>query len=170
MEDASYLEQIEVSEPTEQLNTLRDMIIRNNKTGFQFNSSTTSRYFRVYFKRPIRIAVVQILTPRSNVKQIRLSYLDKNNQTIKDSALQGWQINYVSQLDRANNSLDKLCPNIDFHGIRVDILQTDSSSSVASNATLKIFVRTCNGIGGRIRKFKTEKFLTKIHIYFSSFI
>ncbi|CAF4894723.1 unnamed protein product [Rotaria sp. Silwood1] len=150
MQDPSYLERVEISEATEQLNTLHDMIVRNNKTGFQFNPSTTSRYFRIYFKKPIPIALVQVLTPRSNVKQIRLSYFDHYNQTIKNSALQGWQVNHVSQFGRENNSLDKLCPNFLFHGIRVDLLQTDSSSSLVHNATLKVHIRTCDGTGGRI--------------------
>ncbi|CAF4275432.1 unnamed protein product, partial [Rotaria sp. Silwood2] len=150
MQDPNYLERIEVSETSEQLNTLHDMIIHNNKTGFQFNPSITSRYFRVYFKKPIPIALVQVLTPRSNVKQIRLSYFDHYNQTIKNPALQGWQVNHVSQFGRENNSLDKLCPNFLFHGIRVDLLQTDSSSSLVHNATLKVHIRTCDGIGGRI--------------------
>ncbi|CAF0925338.1 unnamed protein product [Rotaria sordida] len=151
MRDSNYLGRIEVSETSEQLNTLRDMIIRNNKTGFQFNPSATPGYFRVYFKKPISIALVQILTPQSNVKQIRLSYLDHNNQTIKNPALQGWQVNHVSQLGRENNSLDKLCPNFLFHGIQVDLLQTDPSSSLVHNATLKVYIRTCDGTGGRIR-------------------
>ena len=153
MQDSSYLERIEISEANEQLNTLHDMIVRNNETGFYFNLSTRSRYFRVYFKIPIHIALVQILTPRSNVKQIRLSYFDEYNRTIKDWKLHGWRINYISQFGRENNSLDKLCPNFLFHGIRVDILQTDATSLSAYNVTLKVYVRTCAGIGGRIRKF-----------------
>lgn len=152
MQDRNYVEHIEVSEPSEQLNTLHDMMVRNNKTGFQFNPSTTSHYFRVYFKVPIHIALVQVLTPRSNVKQVRLSYFDEYNQTIKMQTLQGWQVNHISQFGRENNSLDKLCPNFSFHGIRVDMLQTDSPSSAVHNATLKVYVRTCDGVGGRIRK------------------
>jgi hypothetical protein len=160
MQDSSYLDQIEVSEATEQLNTLHDMIVRNNKTGFQFSPSTKSRYFRVFFKIPIPIARVQILTPRSNVEQIRLSYFDEKNQTIKNHDLQNWQINYVSQFDRANNTLDKLCPNFPFHGIRVDILQPNSSFALVYNATLKVFIRPCLGTGAPTRMFK-RKFIKK---------
>ncbi|CAF4215767.1 unnamed protein product, partial [Rotaria magnacalcarata] len=150
MQDSSYLERIDVSETTEQLNTLHDMIIRNNKTGFQFNPSTRSQYFRVYFKKQIHIGLVQVLTPRSNVQQIRLSYFDEYNQTIHSSELQGWQINYISQFARENNALDKICPNFMFYGIQVDLLQTDPSNSPAHNATLRIHVRNCDGVGGRI--------------------
>jgi hypothetical protein len=152
MQDPSYLERIEVSEPSEQLNTLQAMIIRNNQTGFQFNSSTTLRSFRVYFKMEIPIARVQILTPRSNVKQIRLSYFDDFNRTIKAPEFQDWQINYISQYGRENNSLDKLCPTFQFRGIRVDILHTDNSSEIAHNATLRVFIRPCHGLAGYLRK------------------
>jgi hypothetical protein len=151
MQDSSYLDYMEVSEPTQQLNTTHDMIVRNNKTGFQFLSST-SRYFRVYFKIPINIALVEILTPRSNVKQIRLSYFDEFNKTLKDPAFQQWPINYISEYGRENNSLNKLCPNLPYRGIRVEILQTDSATALPHNVTLKVFVRNCEGVGGRIRK------------------
>ncbi len=154
-QDLTYFDRFEVSESSQQLDTLKAMIVRNNKTGFEF-SSTTDRYFRVYFKEPINIALVQVLTPRSNVKQIRLSYFDDFNRTITDKSLQEWPINYVSQEGRENNSLDKLCQNIAFRGIQVNILQTEPASSLAFNATLKIFVRHCEGIGGRIRKYCTE--------------
>jgi len=153
MQDANYFDRIEVSEPTEQLSTLHDMIITNNKTGFQFYPSTTLRYFRVYFKTTIPIALVQILTPRSNVKQIRLSYFDENNQTIRNYGLQDWQINYISQYGRENNSLEKLCPDFPFRGIRVDILEPNSSSVTAYNVTLKVFIRPCLG-GKRMLKKK----------------
>jgi hypothetical protein len=154
MQDSTYLNAIEVSEKSEQLNSLHDMIVRNNKTGFQFNSSTSLRSFRVFFKNSIPIAKVEILTPRSNVKQIRLSYFDEYNQTIKDIQLQDWQINYISQYGRINNTLDKLCPSFQFRGIRVDILQTDPSASAAHNATLRVFIRNCEGIGGQRRMFR----------------
>ncbi|CAF3672957.1 unnamed protein product, partial [Rotaria socialis] len=121
-----------------------------NKTGFQFNASAGSQYFRVYFKKQIHIGLVQVLTPRSNVKQIRLSYFDEYNQIIKNSELQGWPINYISPFGRKNNALDKLCPNFMFYGIQVDLLQTDPSNSPVHNATLTIHVRNCDGVGGRI--------------------
>jgi hypothetical protein len=152
MQDSKYINQIEVSERSEQVNNTLSMMIQNNKTGFRFNPSSKLRYFRVYFKIPITIALVQILTPRSNVEQIRLSYFDEFNRTIQDDALQKWQINYISDFGRENNSIDKLCPNFLFRGIRVDILQPDAASSIVNNATLKVFIRTCVGPGGIIRK------------------
>jgi hypothetical protein len=156
MQDSSYLDRIEVSDQNSQLNNLHDMIIRNNKTGFQFNLSPTLRYFRVFFKIPISIALVQILTPRSNVKQIRLSYINQYNQTIKNPQLQDWQINYISDFGRENNSLDKLCPSFPFSGIQVDILQPDSLSQLVHNATLKVFIRNCEGVGGQKRMLKIK--------------
>jgi hypothetical protein len=153
MQDSSYLDAIEVSEPSQQLTKLRDMVKRNNKTGFQFLPTTKSRYFRVFFKSAISVALVEVVTPRSNVKQIRLSYFDEYNQTIKDSVLQGWQVNHISEFGRENNSLDKLCPNFSYRGIRVDILQTESSTASPFNVTLNVYARTCAGVGGRIRKF-----------------
>ncbi|CAF1225499.1 unnamed protein product, partial [Adineta ricciae] len=163
MQDPTYLQRIEVSEASEQLGTLREMIIRNNKTGFQFNPSSTSRSIRVYFKKAIHIGLVQIVTPRSNVKQIRLSYLDENNQTIKNPSFQNWAINYVSEYGRENNSLDKLCPSIPFNGIRVEILQTDSTP-VALNVTLKVFVRICDGEGGRRSLCHESNILTRDNV------
>jgi hypothetical protein len=154
MQDSTYLDGIEVSDKSEQLSSLHDMIVRNNKTGFQFNLSTSLRYFRVFFKTPIPIAKVQILTPRSNVEQIRLSYFDEYNQTIKDTQLQDWRINYISQYGLINNTLDKLCPSFHFHGIQVDILQTDPPSAAVHNATLRVFIRNCQGVGGQIRMFR----------------
>lgn len=148
MQDSSYLERIEVSEISEQLSGLHDMILRNNKTGFQFNPSTASPSFRVYFKKPIHIALVEVLTPRSNVKKIQLSYFNQYNTAIKRPDLQGWEVNHISEFGRENNALDKLCPDFSFYGIRVDLLQTDSPSSLINNATLKVYVRYCNGIGG----------------------
>lgn len=166
MQDASYLDRIEVTDPTQQLPTLHEMIIQNNKTGFQFNPTPPSslRSFRVYFKMPIPIALVQILTPRSNVKQIRLSYFDQNNQTIKNRDFQDWQINYISQYGRENNSLDKLCPDFKFKGIRVDLLPTNFSSVIAYNTTLKVFIRPCQGLNGPIRMLK------RILKYYNRFI
>jgi hypothetical protein len=152
MQDLMYINRIEVSDTTQQLNTTLDMMIRNNKTGFQFNPTSSSRYFRVYFNIPIHIALVQILTPRSNVKQIRLSYFDAQNRTIQDDALQNWPVNYLSQFGRENNSLDKLCPDFHFHGIRVEIVQAAAGSLTVNNATLKVFVRNCQGAGGVRRK------------------
>ena len=157
MQDSTYLDRIEISEPSEQLSTLRGMILRNNRTGFQFSPASAARFLRVIFKNPIPIALVQVLTPRSNVTQIRLSYFDDNNQTIKDSTLKGWQVNHISELGRANNSIDKLCPNFLFRGIRVDILQTDPSSVSTSNVTLHVYIRNCNGMGGRIRKCERSR-------------
>lgn len=146
MQDSSYLDRIEVSEISQQLNSLREMIIRNNQTGFQFNPSNTLRYFRIYFKYTIPIARVQILTPKSNVKQLRLSYFDENNQTIRNENLQNWQINHISDYGRENNTLDKLCPNFKFRGIQVDILPVDvTSTTIANNVTLKVFTRPCKG-------------------------
>ena len=157
MQDSTYLDRIEISEPSEQLSTLRGMVLRNNRTGFQFSPASAARFLRVIFKNPIPIALVQVLTPRSNVTQIRLSYFDDDNQTIKDSTLKGWQVNHISELGRANNSIDKLCPNFLFRGIRVDILQTDPSSVSTSNVTLHVYIRNCNGMGGRIRKCKRSR-------------
>lgn len=146
MQDGSYLDRIEVSDSTQQLPTLHEMIVKNNQTGFQFNSSTSSRYFRIYFKVPIPIALVQVLTPRSNVKQIRLSYFDDNNEQIKNRDFQGWKINHISHYGRENNSLDKLCPDFKFRGIRVDLLPKDFSSIPAYNTTLKVYIRPCQGL------------------------
>lgn len=151
MQDSNYLDRIEVSETSEQLSSLRAMIIRNNRTGFQFNPSTSLRFFRVFLKDPIPIARVEVLTPRSNVQQIRLSYFDDNNQIIKNSQFQDWQINHVSQLARPNNTLDKLCPDFPYRGIRVDILQTNPLVALANNVTLRVFIRNCQGVGGRKR-------------------
>ena len=154
MQDSSYLERIEVSETREQLGSLREMIIRNNRTGFQFNPSTSLRFFRVILKESIPIARVELITPRSNVQQIRLSYFDDNNQTIKNPQFQDWQINHISQYTRPNNTLDKLCPDFTYRGIRVDILQTNPPAALANNATLRVFIRNCQGVGGRKRMLK----------------
>lgn len=145
MQDASYLDRIEVSDASQQLASLHEMIVRNNQTGFQFNSSTSLRFFRIYFKYTIPIARVELLTPRSNVKQIRLSYFDDYNQTIRNPNLQNWQVKHISDYGRVNNTLDKLCPSFPFRGIQVDILPTDWSATVATNATIKVFVRPCKG-------------------------
>lgn len=172
MQDSTYLDRIEISEPSEQLSTLLSMMLRNNGTGFKFSLASAARFLRVFFKNPISIALVQVLTPKSNVTQIRLSYFDENNQTINDSTLQGWQVNHVSELGRENNSIDKLCPNFLFRGIRVDILQPDPSPVSANNVTLHVYVRNCGGIGGRIRKCHTRDraviFLSS-PLYFCSF-
>lgn len=152
MQDSKYLNRIEVSEASEQLNNVRGMILRNNQTGFRFNPSISLRYFRVILKDPIPIARVDVLTPRSNVQQIRLSYFDDNNQTIKNSRLQDWQINHLSQIGRENNTLDKLCPDVTFRGIRIDLLQPTVQ---LNNVTLKVWIRNCQGVGGRKRMFQT---------------
>lgn len=147
MEDSSYLKWIEVNEPTEQLNTLGDMMRRNNRTGFQFSLDTKPRCLKIGFKNPItNIARVEILTPRSNTKQIRLSYFDEKNQTIKDGNLQSWPIHHISDFGRDDNRLDKLCPNFPIHGIRIDIMQTDDASKPPSNVTVKAYIRSCPGI------------------------
>jgi len=146
MQDSSYLDAIEVSEVGQQLNSLHDMIIRNNQTGFQFNPTATLKSFRIYFKYTIPIARVQILTPKSNVKQLRLSYFNQQNETIKNSNLQNWQINHISDYGRENNTLDKLCPDFKFRGVQVDLLSLDPLSPfIANNVTLKIFIRPCKG-------------------------
>ena len=98
------------------------------------------------------IARVGVLTPRSNARQIRMSYFDENNQTIKDPDLQNWPVNHVSELGKANNTLDKLCANFTYHGITVDILQTNGSDIAPLNVTLSVEVRTCEGAGGQMRK------------------
>lgn len=151
MQDSTYLDRVEVSDTNEQLNSLREMILRNNQTGFRFNPSTSLRYFRVILKNPIPIARVDVLTPRSNVQQIRLSYFDDKFQTIKNPQLQDWQINHVSQLSRENNTLDKLCPDVQFRGIRVDLLQANPPLAMINNATLRVWIRNCEGVGGRKR-------------------
>ena len=154
MQDSSYLSEIEVSETSQQLPKLRDMMLRNNQTGFEFLATTRSRFLRVSFKDLMNnIARIEVLTPRSNVKQIRVSYFDDFKQTIKESTLQDWPMNYISDFGKENNTLDKLCPNFLYRGIRVDILQTDSSIAAPHNVSLKIYVRTCGGPGGRTRKF-----------------
>jgi hypothetical protein len=165
MQDSTYLDAIEVSEKSQQLNNLHDMIVRNNKTGFLFNPSTTLRSFRVFLKTWVPIAKVQIITPRSNVQQIRLSYFDEYNQTIKNVRLQDWQVNYISEYGQVNNTLDRLCPDFQYRGIQVDILQTNPADSAAHNATLKVFIRNCVGVGGQIRKFKLNRMRNKISLF-----
>lgn len=152
MRDSSYVRRFEVSEPKEQQTNLLAMMKQNHKTGFTFPASSFVQHFRVFFTQQIYIAMVQVITPRSNVKQIRLSYLNENNETIKSVELQNWPVQHISDVGRVNNTLDKLCPNFPYYGIRVDLLQTDSNAGVANNATLKVFVRQCQGPGGRIRK------------------
>jgi len=165
MQDASYLDAIEVSETSQQLSTLHDMILKNNKTGFEFNPPPPLQYIRVYFKYPLPIAGVEILTPRSNVKQISLSYFDKQNQTIEDANLQNWSITYISQYGRENNSIDRLCPNVLIHGIQVDILHTDLPFTIAHNVTLRVFIRPCEG-KGMLKKKRKKISKRKISFFF----
>lgn len=153
MEESIYLQWIEVSEQTQQLPTLRGMIQRNNKTGFQFVKNSKLPHIKVAFKdRLNNIARVDVLTPRSNVKQIQLSYFDDNNQTIKDPSLQHWSIHHISDFQKENNTIDKLCPNIPFRGIQIDLLQTDDFSKAPNNVSLKVYIRDCEGVGGKIRE------------------
>lgn len=160
MQDSAYLDAIEVSEGGQQLPTLREMIKRNNQTGFSFPANKSSS-IRVHFKRPMNnIARVGVVTPRSNVKQIRMSYFDENNQTIRDSTLQNWPVNHVSEFGRENNTLDKLCLNTTYRGIRIDILQTNGTNIAPVNVSLKVEVRTCEGAGGLIRKSLCSLVLT----------
>ena len=153
MQDSNYLETIEVS-GMNQSSTLRDMIKRNSKNGFEFQPMLKARYFRVLFKTPMsNIARVEVLTPKSNVKQIRLSYFDDYNRTIKESRMQDWPVNHISTFGRENNTLDKLCPNFAYRGIQVELIEPASQTNVLNNVTLHVYVRNCLGTGGRIRKY-----------------
>ena len=166
MQDISYLDAIEVSEGGYQLPVLSQMLKRNNQTGFSFAASNKTNFIKVHFKYPMNnIARVGVLTPRSNVKQIRVSYFDENNQTIRDTNLQNWPVNHVSDFGRENNTLDKLCANFTYHGIKIDLLQTNSSDIAPMNATVKVDVRTCEGAGGRMRKFSNLKTVSCMCMY-----